>query len=254
MPSSGRVTRGPNLTSHALRQLVLERDPAVYRSPSFFAMAPANMGAQEQDARDNATPLEQRLGQATSVLIPLLELGAIGFVTWVVVYLICVQYLIHPSEELRQSFDIQPRRATGIALAVVYGVLVLLLLISWMRLIQMIWAKPDLVPLGDPSREKMDTSSKAFDRYDAFICDYQGIPLWCEKCHAWKPDRTHHCKELGRCVRKMDHYCPWAGGIIGESTHKFFMQFVFYGSLYTTFAWVVIAVFLSDRISKVSSH
>jgi hypothetical protein len=39
-------------------------------------------------------------------------------------------------------------------------------------------------------------------------------------------------KRLGRCVRKMDHYCPWAGGIIGESTHKFFMQFVAYAALY----------------------
>lgn len=174
--------------------------------------------------------------------------------TYVLVYLICVQYLISPSDNIRQSFNVEPQRATGIALIVIYAILVLLLLIPWLRLIQVIWSKPDLIPLGDPSREKMDTSTKAFDRYDAYICDYEGMPLWCDKCHCFKPDRTHHCKELGRCVRKMDHYCPWAGGIIGESTHKWFQQFVFFGALYTTYVWIVVAVFLSDRASKMGSR
>tara|TARA_R110002003_G_scaffold124_10_gene11282 strand:+ start:3271 stop:3504 length:234 start_codon:yes stop_codon:yes gene_type:complete len=51
----------------------------------------------------------------------------------------------------------------------------------------------------------------------------------------------------------MDHFCPWAGGIIGETTHKYFMQLVGYTALYTTFVWIVVAVFLADRISKVST-
>jgi palmitoyltransferase len=218
-------------------------------------MPPVVIGSQKENARDNTSAVEQRLGQATSVIMPLLELGAIAFVTWVLVYLICIQYLINPSQDLRQNFDVQPRRSTGIALIVIYAILLLLLLIPWLRLLQMIWSKPDFIPLGDPSREKLDASTRdfAFDRYDAFICDYQGLPLWCDKCHNWKPDRTHHCKELGRCVRRMDHYCPWAGGIIAESTHKFFMQFVFFGSLYTTYLWIVTAVFLADRNSKVCS-
>lgn len=229
---------------------VLRRSPVRTRpSP---VMAPAITGSQRTNARGNTTTLDQRIGLATSVIMPLLEWGAMGFVTYVLVYLICVQYLINPSEDMRQSFNVEPQRATGIALTVIYAILVVLLLIPWLRLIQVIWAKPDLIPLGDPSREKLDTSTKAFDKYDAYICDYEGLPLWCDKCHNFKPDRTHHCKELGRCVRKMDHYCPWAGGIIGESTHKSFLQFVFFGALYTTYVWIVLAVFLSDRSSKVS--
>jgi palmitoyltransferase len=213
---------------------------------------PAVIGSQKPGAINAAT--EQKIGQATSVIIPLLELGALGYETYVLVYLICVKYLIDPSANIRDRYNVQPRRSTGIALIAVYAILLLLLLAAWMRLIQMIWSKPDLVPLGDSSREKTDASTNgfAFDQYDAYTCDYQGTPCWCEKCHNWKPDRTHHCKELGRCVRKMDHYCPWAGGIIGESTHKFFMQFVAYAALYTTYVWIVVAVFLAERHSKVS--
>lgn len=44
---------------------------------------------------------------------------------------------------------------------------------------------------------------------DAFICDANGLPIFCNSCWTWKPDRTHHCSELNRCVRRMDHFCPW---------------------------------------------
>lgn len=195
-----------------------------------------------------------RVGWSTTVIMPLLELGAIAYVTWVLVYQICIQYLLKPSDEFRQNFNIQPRRATGIALVVIYAVLLLLLLVPWSRLLQVIWSRPDVVPLGDTSVEQKEVTTSWLGEYDAYICDYQGMPLWCDKCHNWKPDRTHHCKELGRCVRKMDHYCPWAGGIIAETTHKYFMQFVSFAALYTAFAWIVTAVFLSERISKVSIY
>jgi palmitoyltransferase len=214
-------------------------------------VAPA-AGATKADVRDQSA-LEQRLGQSTSVIMPLLELGAIGYVTWVFVYQICIQYLVDPSADLRADFNVQPRRATGIALIVVYALFLLLLLVPWSRLLQVIWTKPDLVPLGDTSLEKTEVTMSWMGEYDAYICDYQGLPLWCDKCHNWKPDRTHHCKELGRCVRKMDHYCPWAGGIIAETTHKFFMQFVFFTALYTTYVWITTAILLAERISKVMS-
>ncbi|KAF7455335.1 Palmitoyltransferase [Pyrenophora tritici-repentis] len=198
---------------------------------------------------------EQKMAQATSVIIPLLELGALGYETYVLTYLICVQYLISPPDSLQRDYALQPRRSTGIALIVVYAILLFFLLVAWLRLLQMIWSKPDLVPLGDKRQEKEGASTKgfAFDQYDAYLCDYQGVPNWCGRCHNWKPDRTHHCKELGRCVRKMDHYCPWAGGIIAESTHKYFMQFVFYAALYTTFTWIVIAIFFAERSNKMGS-
>lgn len=44
---------------------------------------------------------------------------------------------------------------------------------------------------------------------DTFVCDAEGRPKFCSTCLNYKPDRAHHCREVGRCVRKMDHYCPW---------------------------------------------
>lgn len=44
---------------------------------------------------------------------------------------------------------------------------------------------------------------------DVFVCEQDGRPRWCTDCGNWKPDRAHHCSDVGRCVRKMDHFCPW---------------------------------------------
>ncbi|KAF2672872.1 zf-DHHC-domain-containing protein [Microthyrium microscopicum] len=74
-----------------------------------------------------------------------------------------------------------------------------------------------------------------FYRKQVFTCSTDGVPSFCERCWAWKQDRVHHCKELNRCVSRFDHYCPWVGGIVGETSHKFFIQFAFYASLYSGF-------------------
>lgn len=44
---------------------------------------------------------------------------------------------------------------------------------------------------------------------EVFVCEGDGRPTWCSSCMNWKPDRAHHCREVDRCVRKMDHFCPW---------------------------------------------
>ena len=44
---------------------------------------------------------------------------------------------------------------------------------------------------------------------EVFACDPHGLPIWCGICCNWKPDRSHHCSDVGRCVMKLDHFCPW---------------------------------------------
>lgn len=65
---------------------------------------------------------------------------------------------------------------------------------------------------------------EAFYSKDVFVCEVDGRPKWCSECQQWKPDRSHHSSDLGRCVRKMDHFCPWVGGIVSE-TCKFLKEF-----------------------------
>lgn len=54
-----------------------------------------------------------------------------------------------------------------------------------------------------------DIGLESFYTKDVFVCQEDGRPLWCTTCCQYKTDRAHHCRELGRCVRKMDHFCPW---------------------------------------------
>lgn len=71
------------------------------------------------------------------------------------------------------------------------------------------WTPPDMNP-DSPGLEK-------FYSKDVFVCEADGRPKWCSGCRQWKPDRAHHSSELGRCVRKMDHLCPWVGGMVSET-------------------------------------
>ena len=43
----------------------------------------------------------------------------------------------------------------------------------------------------------------------------------CRKCNDnYKPSRAHHDSVTGRCIVKMDHYCPWVGNAVGIMNHK----------------------------------
>merc|ERR1719203_2475093 len=53
---------------------------------------------------------------------------------------------------------------------------------------------------------------------------------WCRKSNAYKPDRCHYCRVLGRPVLRMDHHCPWLGNPIGHANHKPFYLFLMYTS------------------------
>ncbi|OJD16699.1 hypothetical protein AJ78_03169 [Emergomyces pasteurianus Ep9510] len=87
---------------------------------------------------------------------------------------------------------------------------------------------------------------EAFYLKDVFVCKEDGRPAWCSTCYQFKTDRAHHCREIGRCIRKMDHFCPWVGGVVSETSFKFFIQFLFYGLLFTTFNLVVLAIFVAE--------
>lgn len=49
---------------------------------------------------------------------------------------------------------------------------------------------------------------------------------WCVKCNAWKPERTHHCKQCKQCVLQMDHHCPWTYNCVGHNNLPHFIRFL----------------------------
>ncbi|KAE8352804.1 zf-DHHC-domain-containing protein [Aspergillus coremiiformis] len=91
--------------------------------------------------------------------------------------------------------------------------------------------------------------TKAFESFytkDVFVCQPDGRPIYCSTCCQYKTDRAHHCREVDRCVRKMDHFCPWVGGVVSETSFKFFIQFVFYTTIFCTYALMVCAIFTAE--------
>ncbi|KAF7718790.1 Uncharacterized protein PECH_005883 [Penicillium ucsense] len=94
---------------------------------------------------------------------------------------------------------------------------------------------------------KLDPSGlEAFYTKDVFVCQEDGRPAYCSTCCQFKTDRAHHCREVDRCVRKMDHFCPWVGGVVSETSYKFFIQFVMYAAVYCVFCMIVFAYFVAE--------
>ena len=77
-----------------------------------------------------------------------------------------------------------------------------------------------------------------------------GRRRYCRFCGKFKPDRTHHCRVMGRCVLEMDHFCPWVNNTIGFFNHKYFVQLLLYG----TSGLVTYDVLMFNRFREAVSH
>lgn len=208
-----------------------------------------------------ATPEYHRaINWWASRVVPLTLLGVAGYATYVIVT-ICIY------EVLRSPARLPISKGGGVAILVVYFLLLPLFLLPYLRILQVILTNPGYTRQGPKSKperrrneEKAERQSfqrscvtttvpetppagstggrdhrrpgsrrrssidrrsilngtmapppglREFISKEVYVCDHRGFPIWCSTCNNWKPDRTHHCSEVGRCVRRMDHFCPW---------------------------------------------
>jgi palmitoyltransferase len=45
----------------------------------------------------------------------------------------------------------------------------------------------------------------------------------------------------------MDHFCPWVGGIVSETSFKYFIQFLAYAAFFCIMVLTTMAVFIAER-------
>lgn len=217
---------------------------------------------------------------ATARLVPALLLGIIGYSSWVVTKQVCIDYLAGA----RASIFVRAQIGATVAILTIYYLLLLITLTCFGRLLQTITTNPGYVPRGPQwyiekernlrkeksashKEEALDYGStegytprhlrqhhpkerfpvQDFWRKDVFVCGWDGRPPFCSTCYNYKPDRAHHCSEVGRCVLKMDHFCPWVGGIVSETSFKFFIQFTFWAALFCLHNMVVMAYYFAKR-------
>ncbi|KAJ9155370.1 Palmitoyltransferase [Pleurostoma richardsiae] len=207
----------------------------------------------------------------TTRIIPLLLTGAVAYAAYVVTKRICIDYL-------------RPHHETGtlIVFMVLFYFFVTMMSAAYIRTLLKIIFDPGVVPLGpmaaemptemQPRKRRQepgdleaqpyidgpdpDPDSPGLEQFyskDVFVCENDGRPRWCSTCRTWKPDRAHHSNEIGRCVRKMDHYCPWVGGIISETSFKFFVQFLVYATIVCALVLSESAYTVNRRIKDGSS-
>ncbi|KAI0862855.1 DHHC palmitoyltransferase-domain-containing protein [Xylaria cubensis] len=185
----------------------------------------------------------------TTRIVPVVLAVAVAYATYVVVARVCVKYLLGSLDET----------GAAIAILVLYFFFFLFMITTYARTLYHANFNPGVVPLGPraaerqkamgekrmmqsygtddiegraygagPSNDPDSPGLECFYSRDAFVCEPDGRPKWCSECCNWKQDRVHHSREIGRCVHRMDHYCPWAGGMIAENSFKFFVQFTTY--------------------------
>ncbi|ESZ98362.1 hypothetical protein SBOR_1240 [Sclerotinia borealis F-4128] len=201
----------------------------------------------------------------TARLMPFVLAGVVGYVTYVLVVILCVNYLLVE----------QKNRGAAVPILIIYFLLFILMASSFFRVVYMTTFDPPYAPLGagaariqrarkrkdddiageeytsgdfDASKDDPDSPGlELFYTKDVFGVEGDGKPRWCSECCIWKLDRQHHCSVVGRCIYKMDHYCPWVGGPIGENNFKFFIQFVGYTALFCINVLVVMATYIHQQ-------
>jgi palmitoyltransferase len=199
-------------------------------------------------------------------IIPLVLGGCVGFTTYVVVKRVCVDFFISDQQ--------QP--GTAIAFLVLHFLFLISMLGTYIRVFLVIQLDPGVTPLGPRAteekaklkgRSRRERDLEAANRYEArpddnpdspgleefyskdvFVCETDGRPRWCSSCCNWKMDRAHHCSEIERCVKKMDHYCPWVGGIVAETSFKFFVQFTFYTAIHCAIVIVAAVICFQSKV------
>ncbi|TAQ83197.1 hypothetical protein B7494_g8480 [Chlorociboria aeruginascens] len=194
----------------------------------------------------------QAVNHWTARIIPLVLAGVVGYATYVLVALLCVDYLLVKHH----------RRSAAIPILVIYFILFFFIGPSARRNIKHTGKDKHTSKHGMTGREYKPAKStqpnndpdspglELFYTKDVFVCEPDGRPRWCSECGNWKPDRAHHLSTAGRCAYKSDHYCPWVGGVVGESSFKYFIQFTGYTVLFCAHLLVVMAIYVHEQITN----
>ncbi|XP_030397964.1 palmitoyltransferase ZDHHC3-like isoform X2 [Gopherus evgoodei] len=114
--------------------------------------------------------------------------------------------------------------------AVMFNLIVLLLLACHTRAV---FADPGMVPLPDTAIDFSDLRSNTPHKSERSNEDW----TVCNRCETYRPPRAHHCRICHRCIRRMDHHCPWINNCVGELNQKYFIQFLFYTGLTASSCW-----------------
>ncbi|XP_029382626.1 palmitoyltransferase ZDHHC3 isoform X2 [Echeneis naucrates] len=115
----------------------------------------------------------------------------------------------------------------------VFNLILLLLLACHSKAV---FSDPGMVPLPDTAIDFSDLRSQS-SRMNERGCEGWTV---CNRCETYRPPRAHHCRVCQRCIRRMDHHCPWINNCVGELNQKYFIQFLFYTGMASLYSLVLV--------------
>lgn len=122
---------------------------------------------------------------------------------------------------------------------VCFNTVVLLLSMAHMRAV-----------LSDPGTVPLPQSRVDFSDIHCAESGFKNVD-WtvCTRCETFRPPRAHHCRICQRCIRRMDHHCPWINNCVGERNQKYFIQFLVYVGVLSAYAIILIVIsWVSDCV------
>ena len=134
--------------------------------------------------------------------------------------------------------------------AVVFNMVIFLLLMAHTRAV---FSDPGIVPLpqhridfsdfhsGSKSSRQSPNPKKLKTKDGGDVSPPEEDWTICTRCEMYRPPRAHHCRICQRCIRKMDHHCPWINNCVGEWNQKYFLQFLFYVGVLSAYSLALVA-------------
>ncbi|KAG7008442.1 hypothetical protein G7Y79_00005g015830 [Physcia stellaris] len=212
----------------------------------------------------------------TARIIPLVLIGIVGYATWVFIVLLCVDYLLKPT-----ALSPASRPGTAIALIAVYCILLLLIALTYSRLLYIVTTDPGYVPRGQrwyankelqkksrPRTHPGNRESRASRNANGTAVlgnGHNGKYAYPDGPPIEEPDvpeeeitnlRSLYTKDAFTC--EGDGRPVWCstclnfkpdsevGGVISENSFKFFIQFVFWAAIYCIYNLTVMALFVAE--------
>ncbi|XP_032709726.1 palmitoyltransferase ZDHHC7 isoform X3 [Lontra canadensis] len=189
-------------SGHRLRDV--EHHPLLTENDSYDS---SSSSSSEADVADRVWFIRDGCGMICAVMTWLLVVYADFVVTFV---------MLLPSKDFWYS----------VVNGVLFNCLAVLALSSHLRTML---TDPGAVPKGNATKEYMESLQLK-----------PGEVIYkCPKCCCIKPERAHHCSICKRCIRKMDHHCPWVNNCVGEKNQRFFVLFTMYIALSSVHALIL---------------
>ncbi|KAL1646615.1 palmitoyltransferase pfa5 [Diplodia intermedia] len=202
------------------------------------------------------SPSQQSIARWSAVTVPLMIVAVVSWATYVLVAKLALARLFRRGE-----------RGAGIAVIVVHCVLLFATAVAYMRILATLKVDPGLVPLGrgsaDEGRRKKKKGGRGGQGHQrgqgqgerkrsGAGLEQQGQRGWgnAEDVFEDEEGRTWAERQYEEKLKRFEKFVPRevVGGIVSETSMKFFIQFTFYASLLAPFLLITDGVLLArDR-------